>query len=272
MSQGYRGAAAAFVTSESAAGPSREFAFSNADFRSLAQFAYEQAGIALADSKGNLVYSRLSRRLRALGLLHRDQCSPAAFHQPESFAGLEHVVELAPRQSVGEAEPEDVVSRQFVDGGWRVACVCILDRHLRQQHVVGVVQNVANRDGDGHILGMCLRHDHQAGIAAVLVDRDYLLGRTEREYLSERRNRGSTGTVRTSARIICPTLRSRIQPTSAALRMVSPRRWKRQVAKEIRGLAPACHHADAWLNNFILNWRVGLRLFLTNRFSNYLSK
>ncbi len=69
MSRDFRGAAAAFVTSEPAAAePAREFAFSDADFRSLAQFAYEQAGIALADSKRNLVYSRLSRRLRALGL------------------------------------------------------------------------------------------------------------------------------------------------------------------------------------------------------------
>jgi chemotaxis protein methyltransferase CheR len=45
----------------------REFKFSDADFRSLAQFAYAHAGIALADSKRNLIYSRLSRRLRALG-------------------------------------------------------------------------------------------------------------------------------------------------------------------------------------------------------------
>jgi chemotaxis protein methyltransferase CheR len=69
MSRGHRGGAAALVSSEPAAPePAREFAFSDADFRSLAQFAYEQAGIALADSKRNLVYSRLSRRLRALGL------------------------------------------------------------------------------------------------------------------------------------------------------------------------------------------------------------
>lgn len=46
----------------------REFAFSEADFRSLAQVAYDRAGIALADSKRNLLYSRLSRRLRVLGL------------------------------------------------------------------------------------------------------------------------------------------------------------------------------------------------------------
>ncbi len=69
MSHGYRGAAAAPVTSDPAATePAREFAFSDADFRGLVQIAYELAGIALADSKRNLVYSRVSRRLRALGL------------------------------------------------------------------------------------------------------------------------------------------------------------------------------------------------------------
>ncbi len=46
----------------------REFDFSEADFRSFVQLAYEHAGIALADTKRNLVYSRLSRRVRALGL------------------------------------------------------------------------------------------------------------------------------------------------------------------------------------------------------------
>jgi chemotaxis protein methyltransferase CheR len=46
----------------------REFAFSDADFRDLVNLAYEYAGIALSDSKRNLIYSRLSRRLRALGL------------------------------------------------------------------------------------------------------------------------------------------------------------------------------------------------------------
>ena len=60
---------AAVAVDESAlVDPPREFAFSDADFRSLAQLAHDQAGIALADSKRNLVYSRLSRRLRALRL------------------------------------------------------------------------------------------------------------------------------------------------------------------------------------------------------------
>ena len=45
----------------------REFVFSDADFRSLVALAREHAGISLSDSKRNLVYTRVSRRLRALG-------------------------------------------------------------------------------------------------------------------------------------------------------------------------------------------------------------
>ena len=48
--------------------PQREFQFSDADFRALAKLAYEHAGITLPEAKKNLVYGRLSRRLRALGL------------------------------------------------------------------------------------------------------------------------------------------------------------------------------------------------------------
>jgi chemotaxis protein methyltransferase CheR len=51
-----------------AAEAQREFAFSKGDFEFLARLAYERAGISLSDSKRNLVYGRLSRRLRALGL------------------------------------------------------------------------------------------------------------------------------------------------------------------------------------------------------------
>ena len=41
----------------------REFQFSDADFRSLVGLARERTGISLSDSKRNLIYSRLSRRL-----------------------------------------------------------------------------------------------------------------------------------------------------------------------------------------------------------------
>ncbi|GIX36205.1 MAG: chemotaxis protein methyltransferase [Lysobacteraceae bacterium] len=46
----------------------REFAFSERDFRRVCALIYERAGIALAESKRDMVYSRLARRLRALGM------------------------------------------------------------------------------------------------------------------------------------------------------------------------------------------------------------
>jgi chemotaxis protein methyltransferase CheR len=68
MSPVNRGAAAALMVPELAPGLAHEFSFSEEDFRHLARLAYEYAGIALADNKRNLVYSRVSRRLRALRL------------------------------------------------------------------------------------------------------------------------------------------------------------------------------------------------------------
>ncbi|MBN66245.1 MAG: chemotaxis protein CheR [Rickettsiales bacterium] len=47
---------------------SREFVLSPHDFRFLAQLVKEQTGIVLAEHKRDMVYSRLVRRLRALGL------------------------------------------------------------------------------------------------------------------------------------------------------------------------------------------------------------
>ena len=45
-----------------------EFAFSAADFREIAGLAKSEAGIHLVESKATLVYSRLAKRLRALGI------------------------------------------------------------------------------------------------------------------------------------------------------------------------------------------------------------
>jgi chemotaxis protein methyltransferase CheR len=46
----------------------REFAFSDEDFNSLRALVRRHTGISLSDAKRELVYGRLSRRLRALGL------------------------------------------------------------------------------------------------------------------------------------------------------------------------------------------------------------
>ncbi|MEQ1532400.1 MAG: CheR family methyltransferase [Sideroxydans sp.] len=47
---------------------SREFQFTTQDFQRVRKLIYAHAGIALNDSKQELVYSRLSRRLRATGI------------------------------------------------------------------------------------------------------------------------------------------------------------------------------------------------------------
>ena len=44
---------------------SGEFAFSKADFREIAKFVKDTSGIELSESKASLVYSRLTKRLRA---------------------------------------------------------------------------------------------------------------------------------------------------------------------------------------------------------------
>ncbi len=52
-----------------------EFPFTFEDFRQIAETLHSDAGIALPDSKATLVYSRLAKRLRALGLeSFRDYC------------------------------------------------------------------------------------------------------------------------------------------------------------------------------------------------------
>ncbi|MDP1594665.1 MAG: CheR family methyltransferase [Gallionella sp.] len=48
--------------------PGREFHFTTQDFERVRKLIYEHAGISLNDSKQELVYSRLSRRLRATGV------------------------------------------------------------------------------------------------------------------------------------------------------------------------------------------------------------
>jgi chemotaxis protein methyltransferase CheR len=45
-----------------------EFHLSANDFNTIAKIIHAEAGIALGDNKGHLVYSRLAKRLRALGL------------------------------------------------------------------------------------------------------------------------------------------------------------------------------------------------------------
>ena len=56
-----------------------EFVFQAEDFRRIASLLHDEAGIALTESKATLVYSRLAKRLRSLGLeSFRDYCALVA--------------------------------------------------------------------------------------------------------------------------------------------------------------------------------------------------
>jgi chemotaxis protein methyltransferase CheR len=46
----------------------KEFIFNGKDFDRVRDLIYKKAGISLADSKQEMVYSRLARRLRATGI------------------------------------------------------------------------------------------------------------------------------------------------------------------------------------------------------------
>jgi chemotaxis protein methyltransferase CheR len=59
-----------------ATSPGGEFAYTDDDFRNIARLLYDETGIHLPPSKATLVYSRIAKRLRALGLENfRDYCA-----------------------------------------------------------------------------------------------------------------------------------------------------------------------------------------------------
>ena len=59
---------AALATEEANVNDDRDFTFTARDFERVRQLIHAQAGIALSESKRDMVYSRLGRRLRALNL------------------------------------------------------------------------------------------------------------------------------------------------------------------------------------------------------------
>lgn len=62
--------------SPSSASELEPFRFTDEDFRTIASVLHQDAGIFLSDAKASLVYSRLTKRLRALGLRSfRDYCA-----------------------------------------------------------------------------------------------------------------------------------------------------------------------------------------------------
>jgi chemotaxis protein methyltransferase CheR len=60
------------ATRDPAAGVTREFPFSAEQFRAISERIYQFAGIRLPEAKREMVYARLARRLRALGIASFD--------------------------------------------------------------------------------------------------------------------------------------------------------------------------------------------------------
>lgn len=56
------------MTTTTSASDTREFDFGDRDFKRVCDLIYQRVGIALAPAKRDMVYGRLSRRLRVLGL------------------------------------------------------------------------------------------------------------------------------------------------------------------------------------------------------------
>ena len=72
------------------AGGAREFGYSKRDFERARRMIHDRAGIALGDGKSEMVYSRLAKRVRALGL--DDVSSYLALLDDDAHPEWEHFV------------------------------------------------------------------------------------------------------------------------------------------------------------------------------------
>lgn len=72
-----------------ASAPAREFEFTDRDFRCLREVVARHAGIALSDAKREMVYGRLARRLRELGLgTFAEYCARLEAHRETELGHL----------------------------------------------------------------------------------------------------------------------------------------------------------------------------------------
>jgi len=71
----------------------REFEFTDADFTCLRQLVTEHTGIVVSDNKRDMLYSRLARRLRSLGMTRfAEYCAYLRTHEQEELTNLINAV------------------------------------------------------------------------------------------------------------------------------------------------------------------------------------
>ena len=93
----------------------RDFHFTHQDFLRVKRMIYEHAGINLNDSKEQMVYSRLARRLRALGMERFEQYLDLLKHPEHSE--WEHFVNALTTNLTSffrEAHHFDILQNEFV--------------------------------------------------------------------------------------------------------------------------------------------------------------
>ncbi len=99
------------------AGPApreREFAFNDGHFLQIRQSVYDYCGINLVDSKRDMVYSRLVRRLRATGIPTFDEYLDLALHDKVEFTELINAITTNLTAFFREAHHFEFLVREIV--------------------------------------------------------------------------------------------------------------------------------------------------------------
>lgn len=137
-----------------------EFLFTEDDFKQIAQILHSHAGIALNEGKAALVYSRLAKRLRSLGLRSfREYCALVEGHQgvderQAMMAALTTNVTRYFREPHHFDHMRDVVMPKLIDrarrGGkirlWSAACSNGQEPYSMAITVLSALPDAANLD------------------------------------------------------------------------------------------------------------------------------
>jgi chemotaxis protein methyltransferase CheR len=193
------------------AAPWESFPFTDEDFRKIASVLHEAAGIYLPEAKATLVYSRLTKRLRALGLeSFRDYCALIATQKglPER---QKMIAALTTNVTTFFREPHHFEHfRRFVlekkahelrKGGklrvWSAACSSGQEPYSIAMTILSTLPDAAKLDV--RVLATDIDYTMVAAAQAGVYDEDAMRGVTpelrQKFFSSSRAGAGSTWTV-----------------------------------------------------------------------------
>ncbi len=110
----------------------REFHFTDADFRFIRELVADQTGISLSEGKRDLVYGRLSRRLRMLDLTHfRDYCDLLQAGDDEEMTNFVNAITTNLTSFFREDHHFDFLGKVLLPNLMRKKVVANADRRIR---------------------------------------------------------------------------------------------------------------------------------------------